>query len=149
MTRARVRPSPDGGPVAVPDDGRRPDGLLRVLVRYALGGALTQVVYLSLIAVALALGMHYLAAIVLAQAIALSFSFPIYRRRVFRSTGPVLPQLVTFLGVWSVGAAMSLVGVPLLVELAGMRPLPAQLVVLVVIFVFSFLSHHKVTFRPR
>ena len=127
----------------------RSDGVLWVLARYAASGALTQVVYLSLIALALAAGVHYMAAIVIAQAICLCFVFPLYRRRVFRSTGPVLRQLVTFLGVWSVGAAMSLVGVPLLVELVGMPPFVAQLVVLVVIFLFSFLSHHRVTFRQR
>ena len=44
---------------------------------------------------------------------------------------------------------MSLVGVPLLVEVAGIPPFPAQLVVLLVIFVFSFVSHHRVTFRRR
>ena len=130
-------------------DAVRGDGLVPTLVRYALTGALTQVVYLSLIAAGLALGVHYMVAIVVAQSVVLAFVFPIYRRRVFRSTGPVLPQLLTFLGVWGVGAAMSLVGVPLLVELAGIPPFPAQLVVLVVIFVFSFLSHHRVTFRHR
>ena len=128
---------------------RRSDGVRWVLARYAASGALTQVVYLSLIALALAAGVHYMAAIVIAQAICLCFVFPLYRRRVFRSTGPVLRQFVTFLGVWSVGAAMSLVGVPLLVELVGMPPFVAQLVVLVVIFLFSFLSHHRVTFRQR
>ena len=138
-----------GSPVAVPEGSSRPDGVLRVLLRYALGGAASQVVYLCLIAVAIGLGAHYLVAIILAQAIVLLFTFPIYRRRVFRSSGPVLTQFATFLGVWLVGAAMSLVGVPLLVELGEMRPLPAQVVVLVVIFVFSFLTHRKVTFRAR
>ena len=160
MSEARPRWTPDGPSVPVSAEadtdleaGRsaalRSDGVLWVLVRYAFSGALTQVVYLSLIAIALVAGVHYMAAIVIAQAICLCFVFPLYRRRVFRSTGPVLRQLVTFLGVWSIGAAMSLVGVPLLVELFGMRPFIAQLVVLVVIFAFSFLSHHRVTFRDH
>ena len=122
---------------------------LGVLVRYALSGIVAQVVYLGLIAAGLALGAHYLVAIVAAQAVVLAFTFPLYRRKVFRSTGPVGRQLVTFLGVWGVGAAMSLVGVPILVEGAGLHPLVAQVVVLGVIFVFSFVSHHRVTFRRR
>ena len=159
MGEARARWTPDGrslpasaeveSEAGVEVGPTRSDGVLWVLARYAASGALTQVVYLSLIALALAAGVHYMAAIVIAQAICLCFVFPLYRRRVFRSTGPVLRQLVTFLGVWSVGAAMSLVGVPLLVELFGMPPFVAQLVVLVVIFAFSFLSHHRVTFRQR
>lgn len=149
MTAAWTPRTPDELTDQVPVPGARSDGTLRTLVRYTLTGVLTQVVYLSLIALALLLGAHYLVAIVVAQAVALSFVFPVYRRRVFRSTGPVLPQLVTFLGVWGVGAAMSLIGVPLLVELGGVPPFPAQLVVLAVIFVFSFVSHHRVTFRQR
>lgn len=143
---SRSRGGASNGPAPAPGGLR---ATLPVLVRYALSGVLAQVLYLGLIAGGLAAGLHYLVAIVAAQAVVLAVSFPVYRRRVFRSTGPVGRQLVTFLGVWGVGAAMSLVGVPLLVEVAGLHPLLAQVVVLGVIFVFSFVSHQQVTFRQR
>ena len=72
---------------------------------------------------------------------------PTYRAQVFRSDGRILPQFATFLGVWWTGVAMSFVGVPLLVEGAGLRPLPAQVIVLVGVVTMSFLSHRGLTFR--
>lgn len=141
--------SEHGDAAPTPTRSRRGAALLSTLARYLLTGVLTQMVYLSLIAAALGLGAHYLVAIVMAQCAVLAFVFPLYRRRVFRADGPVRPQVMTFLAVWGTGAAMSLAGVPLLVETTGLPPLTAQLVVLVFIFMFSFFSHHTVTFRQR
>ncbi len=120
-----------------------------MVVRYGMAGIVTQIVYLSVLTAALATGWHYLVGMALAQVGAIAFAFPTYRARVFRSGGRVLPQFATFLGVWWTGVAMSFVGVPLLVEGAGLRPLPAQLVVLVGVVTMSFLSHRGLTFRAR
>jgi putative flippase GtrA len=118
-----------------------------VVVRYGLAGGVTQIVYISVLMGTLAVGWHYLAGIGVAQVCAISFAFPTYRERVFCSNGRVLPQLWKFLGVWWTGAAMSFVGVPLMVEGLGIRPLPAQLLVLVGVVAMSFLSHRGITFR--
>ncbi len=118
-------------------------------MRYGVVGGLTQVVYLSVLGAALAAGVHYVVGLVVAQVAAMSFAFPAYRGQVFRATGPLGRQLLSFLGVWWTGAALSLVGVPLLVELRGLRPFVAQLAVLVVVVTLSFLGHRQVTFRRR
>ena len=120
-----------------------------MVVRYGVAGVVTQIIYLSVLAAALAAGWHYLVGMALAQVGAIAFAFPTYRARVFRSDGRLLPQFVTFLGVWWTGVAMSFVGVPLLVEGAGFRPLPAQVLVLVGVVTMSFLSHRELTFRVR
>lgn len=120
-----------------------------MVVRYGLAGGVTQIVYLSVLTVTLAIGWHYLAGMALAQVGAIAFAFPTYRAQVFRSDGRILPQFATFLGVWWTGVAMSFVGVPLLVEGAGLRPLPAQIIVLVGVVTMSFLSHRGLTFRAR
>jgi putative flippase GtrA len=120
---------------------------ISLLLRYGIAGLVTQIVYLSVLGAALALNWHYLLAMGLGQVCAITFAFPTYRARVFRSTGPVLPQLVKFLGVWWVGVAISFIGVPLLVEGFQLRPFPAQLMILIGVVVISFLSHRGITFR--
>lgn len=128
---------------------RRAWAVLPTVVRYGVVGGVTQVVYLSVLGTALALGAHYLLALVAAQLSAIAFAFPAYRGLVFEATGPLGRQLVTFLGVWWSGAVMSLVGVPLCVEALGLRPFVAQLLVLVLVVGLSFLGHLRVTFRQR
>ena len=108
---------------------------------------LTYVVYLSAFVVAMATVDRYFLAICFAQVAAIAFAFPVYRRRVFRAEGSLRRQFVAFLGVWWSGAAMSLLGVPLLVETSPLGPLAAQVVVLLVVGAFSFFGHRRLTFR--
>jgi putative flippase GtrA len=122
---------------------------LSLLLRYGLAGLVTQILYLSVLGAGLALNWHYLLAMGVGQVCAITFAFPTYRARVFRATGPVLPQLVKFLGVWWVGVAASFIGVPLLVEGFRVQPFPAQLVIAIAVVGISFLSHRGVTFRAR
>jgi putative flippase GtrA len=119
------------------------------VLRYAVAGGSTQVVYLSVLAAALATGLYYMFSLLLAQILAISYAFPVYRRYVFVARGPIARQFLTFIGIWWTGAVMSFVGVPLLVEGLGVRPFLAQLLVFIPVFTFSFLGHFKVTFRPR
>ena len=120
---------------------------LPTVVRYGLAGGATQVIYLSTMFSALFVDVHYVAALLLAQVAAICFAFPVYRNLVFVARGSLLRQLGTFLGVWWTGAAMSLLGVPALVEVAGLRPMTAQLLVLVVVVGASYLGHRTMTFR--
>lgn len=123
---------------------------LPVVLRYALAGAVTQVLYLTALALGLAADVPYVAAIAVAQVVAIAYAFPVYRRRVFQAVGPLRLQFAAFLGVWWTGAAMSFVGVPLLVELVHLRPLTAQVVVLLIVFFYSYAAHANFTFRhPR
>ena len=117
------------------------------VVRYGLAGGTTQLVYLSVLAVALASDVYYIASVALAQVVAICYAFPVYRRHVFVAQGPLTNQFLTFLGIWWTGAAMSFIGVPALVEGFGIRPFVAQLVVFIPVFTFSFLGHLGLTFR--
>lgn len=140
---------PVGSAVAPVGSLRRRWDSLPVVVRYGLAGIVTQIVYLSVLTATLGLGWHYMLCIAVAQVCAISYAFPTYRARVFCSDGRVAPQLVKFLGVWWTGAAMSFVGVPILVEVFDVSPLPAQLLVLVGVVTMSFLGHRGFTFRRR
>lgn len=145
MAETTLAPAPPAA--SLPHRARRRWADLPVVVRYGLVGGVTQVVYLSVLAATLAAGAHYLVALGGAQLAAMTFAFPAYRGQVFRAEGPLGRQLVAFLGVWWTGAALSLAGVPALVELAGLRPLVAQLLVLVGVVLLSFVGHLRVTFR--
>jgi putative flippase GtrA len=123
---------------------------LPVVMRYALAAGVTQVLYLTALALGLAAELPYVAAIAVAQVIAIAYAFPVYRRQVFDVRGEISRQFATFLGVWWSGAAMSFVGVPLLVELAHLGPFTAQVLVLLAVFSYTFAAHAGLTFRgPR
>ncbi len=122
---------------------------LPTVFRFGLAGGTTQMVYLTVFGAALATHLPYMVGLVVAQAVTICYAFPVYRRVVFAARGPLTRQFLTFMGVWWLGVAMSVVGVPVMVESVGMAPFVAQLLVLIAVFTFSFLGHLRLTFRPR
>lgn len=120
-----------------------------LVVRFGLVGGAAQVVYLGALIPALATGMHYLLAVVTAQVVTIAFAFPMHKYLVFRSDGPIRRQFLMFLGVWWTGAVASFLGVLVLVEVVGLAPLPAQLVVMVLIAAWSFVANHRISFARR
>lgn len=117
------------------------------LIRFAVVGATVQLVYLGSLSALLAMSIHYVSALLVAQVIAIAFAFPTYRVHVFEGTGPWRAQLVRFAGIWWSGATASLVGVPLLVELLHVPPMLGQLIVVVCVAALTFVAHRRVTFR--
>lgn len=105
--------------------------------------------YLALLGAGLAVGLHYLVAILIAQAVTISLAFPAYRHWVFGPGSSVTTDFIRFLSVWSTGAAAGLVVTPFLVEVGGWQPMWAQVVAIVGVAVASFLAHRFITFRPR
>jgi putative flippase GtrA len=116
-------------------------------IRYLLVAGTTTLLYLGLLAALLATGLPYMVAILIAQAVIISVAFPTYRRLIFRSTRPWRQDLPRFVGVWGGGFVAGLVATPLLVELAGIPPLPAQVLAVVVVAVLSYLGHRYISFR--
>lgn len=115
--------------------------------RYLVVAGCTALGYLGLFALGLAAGLHYFAAILLAQAIAIAVAFPLYRRFVFESTSGLWGDFLRFLTVWSAGALSGVVLTPLLVELLGWHPFLAQVIAIAVVSAGSFLAHRLFTFR--
>lgn len=138
----------NAGAPAAPAMGRV-RGLWRrvpTIVRYGLTGGVTQCIYLTTMAALLSADVDYMLALCGAQAAAIVFAFPAYRNVVFMAEGPLARQVGAFLGVWWTGAALSVIGVPVLVEMLGLAPLVAQVTVLSVVVVMSFLGHRNLTF---
>ena len=132
--------------------GGQPAERIRVLVerkevRYLIVAGSTTVCYLGGLALLLATGLPYMYAILIAQAVIITIAFPAYRRLIFRSTGRWQADLVRFVGVWAGGFIAGIIGTPALVELAGMPPLPAQVIAVAVVAVLSYLGHRFVSFR--
>jgi putative flippase GtrA len=121
-------------------------------VRYLLVGGCTSALYYGLFALGwLALGTHlpYLVVTVLAHVITAVLVYPLYRTFVFRSTAHWLRGFVRFYVVFASGLVVSFVGLPLLVEVAGVPVLLAQALLIVLLPVLSYLAHRFWTFRPK
>ena len=71
----------------------------------------------------------------------------LYRRFVFPVKGNVFRDLIKFVSVYIVSIAANVLALPLLVEVAGLNPLLAQAIILVVTTVLSYVGHKYFSFR--
>jgi putative flippase GtrA len=102
-------------------------------VRYVLAGGLAAAVYyLTFTAAWLVLPRQvpYLSLAVLTNFITAVVMYPIQRRLVFRVDGPWLPGFLRFYVLCLGALLIVLVGLPLLVEVAGLHVLLAQAIVI-------------------
>ena len=122
------------------------------LLRFAVVGASGYVVNLAVFAAALhGAGADYRVAAVAAFGVAVSNNFLWNRRWTFRAqhagAGPAHHQAARFLTVSVAAFAVGLGILTALVELAGMRELPAQAVSIVAVTPLSFLANKLWSFR--
>lgn len=92
---------------------------------------------------------HYLGVLLLAHVASVLCAFVLYRKVVFRVHGHVWSDLWRFESVYLGALGVNLVLLPLLVELAGLRPIVAQLVIVSVTSVMSWFGHRYFSFRRR
>jgi putative flippase GtrA len=117
--------------------------------RYLLVGGSTSVVYFGLFW----LGWHllqgtvpYLGVTAMANFGTALLAYPAYRTFVFGADTTWLRGFWKFYAVYSVGLAVSLVGMPLLIEVLGVPVLLAQAVLIIVVPLASYLLHRFWTF---
>lgn len=126
---------------------RRP---LRFLVAGAANTAFGVAVYPVLLWTVPGFATHYLAALGVAQALSLCFAFATYKLGVFRTRGNLAREFGTFASFYLANYAANWAALPLLVELAHLPPVIAQLGFTAVLIVGSWFWHSRVTFRvPR
>ncbi len=116
-------------------------------IRYLIVAGTTSLAYIGLVAAGLALNLHYMVAILIAQVITIACAFPAYRTLVFESQGKIGTDFIRFLSVWASGAIAGVVGTPFLVEVFGMDPLIAQVIAIIIVAVGSYLGHRFFSFR--
>jgi putative flippase GtrA len=90
---------------------------------------------------------RYMVALVCSHVIAVLIAFVLYRFVVFRVRGHVLSDLWRFETVYLAALAVNLVLLPVLVEFAHLAPLMAQVLILVVTTMMSWVGHKNFSFR--
>ncbi|MBG0827858.1 GtrA family protein [Planomonospora sp. ID67723] len=127
--------------------------LLGQRITYLMGGVMTVAFYLSFLALGLmVLGnrVPYLFLVVASHLATVVIVYPWYRIAVFRAAGG--SWIAGYLRFYAVGLgflAMSLVGLPVLVELVGMQVLAAQFAVMAVSALGGYAVNKSWTFRDR
>lgn len=89
----------------------------------------------------------YLAALACSHVVAVLFAFVLYRHVVFRVRGHLLADLWRFETVYLSALAVNFVLLPVLVELAHLRVLLAQALIVFVTSVMSWVGHKNYSFR--
>ncbi|WP_248963963.1 GtrA family protein [Sphaerisporangium perillae] len=125
----------------------------RHLITYLMGGALTALLYYAiLVAGLLTLGkvVPYLYVVVVSNFATVVIVYPWYRLVVFRGAGGSwLAGYLRFYAVGLTGLVTSLVGLPILVELAGVPILVAQVLLIVASVPLNYALYRIWTFRDR
>ncbi|XHS01177.1 hypothetical protein ACFB49_27790 [Sphingomonas sp. DBB INV C78] len=126
-------------------DGGRP-------LRFLIAGGANTVFGLSIFPILLwaspLLRVHYMVALLIAQAVSLLFAFTTYKFGVFRTRGNVLREFVAFSSFYLANYAANWLALPLLVEIAGLKPVIAQLGFALIVIVGSYFWHSRISFRP-
>jgi putative flippase GtrA len=89
----------------------------------------------------------YMLSLLLAHIAAVLCAFVLYRTLVFRVRGNVVRDLVRFEMVYLSALAINAIALPTLVELGGLAPIPAQLLIVPVTAVISYVGHKYFSFR--
>ena len=89
----------------------------------------------------------YMVSLLLAHVAAVLCAFVLYRTLVFRVHGHVLRDLVRFEMVYLTALGVNAVLLPILVEIGGLEPIPAQLLIVGVTATMSYFGHKYFSFR--
>jgi putative flippase GtrA len=92
---------------------------------------------------------HYLIILLITHVLGVLEAFTVYRYRVFKVKGNLLVDLARFESVNLVALAINVAMLPLLVEVAHLPVILAQVVVLCVVTLGTFLAHKHFSFRRR
>ena len=112
-----------------------------------VGGVNTVVGFLCFAGFLVLLGGRYLVALICAYVVAVLIAFVLYRCAVFRVRGHVLADLWRFTTVYLSALAVNFTLLPVLVEIAHLRPLVAQALIVFVTSLMSWMGHKHFSFR--
>lgn len=125
--------------------------LARQDVRYLIAGGWNTVfgygLYIGLFYL-FQIRVHYMVLAVVANILAITMAYLTHKLFVFRTKGNVLREYFRFYGVYGLTAALGLAALPICVELLGMGPYVAPLLILVVTTGLSYLGHKHFSFSP-
>lgn len=119
-------------------------------IRYLIiGGYNTVVGYCVFAALWLLWGqqIHYIGVLVLSHVISVTNAFFAYRILVFRKKGDAWSDFGRFNMVYLGAFIFNLIALPILIEGAGLHPLVAQALLVIVTVVASYVLHRRFSFR--
>lgn len=121
-------------------------------IRFVLVGVINTVLgYGLFVLLELTIGSHfgYLVNLYLSYAVSIAVAFALHRRFTFRvrGTGNLLIDFVRFVGVYMVSLLANTILLPILVEIAGLTPLVAQAIIVVVMTISTYFGHKFFSFR--
>ena len=92
--------------------------------------------------------LHYMAVLVLYQALCVPIAFVTNKYFVFKTQGNHFREFLKFSSFYNIYFVANLLLMPLLVEVAGLHPVLTQLIISIGIIVSSFFWHSKISFAP-
>ena len=92
---------------------------------------------------------HYMVIAVAGNVLAISMAYATHKLFVFRTKGNVLREYLRFYGVYGVTTVLGLIALPLCVEMMGMSPYVAPLLIMAVGFVVSYFGHKHFSFKSH
>lgn len=142
---------------SVESGGSGPDGPLLRLVKdrrvafLIVGGFNTVVGYLWFVLFQALVGhtLGYMWALVFSHITSVLCAFVMHRQFVFRVRGHWWRDLARFEVVQLTALGFNFVALPLLVEVAGLAPVIAQAIIVVVTVTFSYFAHRHFSFRRK
>lgn len=122
---------------------------IRFLLVGVLNTAVGLTVYPAIYFLVTPLRSHYLTILTISQVLCVTFSFLTTKFMVFRTSGNYLREFGKF-GTFHLSIfIINLVALPVLVELAGMNPVWAQMLFTVLVIASSYFWHSRITFAAR
>jgi putative flippase GtrA len=117
--------------------------LMAGIVNTSVGLAMYPFLYLVLEP----MGVGYVAVLVIAQVICITFSFWTNKYFVFKSKGDLRSEYIKFFSFHGLYFLINLIALPALVELVELNPMIAQAIFSIFIIVTSYFWHNAVTFK--
>ncbi|MDR3489636.1 MAG: GtrA family protein [Bradyrhizobium sp.] len=122
-------------------------------VRFVFAGGLNTVfgliIFPSLYVILAPLAVHYEVVLMLSLVLSVVFSFATTKYFVFRTHGNALGEFVRFSTFHVINGTLNLLALPILVEVAFLHPVWAQLIFATVVMVSSYFWHSRISFRPK
>jgi putative flippase GtrA len=119
-------------------------------LRFLLAGGLNTLFGLAIFPVLIwlfaPLSVHYMVALTIAQIMGVVFAFLTNKLLVFKTRGQHVREFGKFVTFYAVGFVANLIALPILVELAHVPPIWAQLMFVSMLIISSYFWHSRITF---
>jgi putative flippase GtrA len=119
------------------------------LIRFGLVGGLSTLVYLGLYAAVIGVGGGFVLAALIAFALSATLGFFLHHRFTFRVDGPTANGMARWLLLQGTVVGVNIALLALLVHRADLNRIVAQIILLPVIPLLTFVASRQLVFRPH